>query len=466
MSEVDIYDNFLRHSALPTIWCPGCGNGIVLAAAIRAIEKMGWEKDAITAVSGIGCSSRAPSYIDVNSVQTTHGRAIAFATGIKMQKPEMNVVLFLGDGDCGAIGGNHFIHAAKRNIDMTVIVMNNYTYGMTGGQVSPTTPYNSYSSTSPFGSLEREIDLCRLAQAAGASFVARTTACHTKQLAKYIESGMKNQGFSVIECITPCPTGFGRRNGFRKVVEMYERLRKNSISLERSLKLGKQDLEGKIITGIFEKGPKPEFVHEYYEMLRRVAQNYEDKEFSLPVCETQEKVDHFEIRLSGSGGQGLVLAGVLLGEACITLGKNAVHSQSYGPEARGGASKSEVIVSDDAINFPEVICPDVLLTMTESSYIKYSENVKQGGVILVDSSRFNVPARRGVKVYSFPISEKAANDFGNLQAANVIALGILASIVSFLRLEALESAVNRRLGETNSRALKMGFEYGQKLIHS
>src|SRR5208283_4929764 len=147
-------NDYLRTTDFPTIWCPGCGHGIILKATLRAIAELEIDKDDVIAVSGIGCSARTPAYADFNSIQTTHGRALAFATGIKLQRPDKHVILFLGDGDCTAIGGNHLIHAARRNIDLTVILMNNMIYGMTGGQVSPTTPIEMYSSTTPFGNIE------------------------------------------------------------------------------------------------------------------------------------------------------------------------------------------------------------------------------------------------------------------------------------------------------------------------
>lgn len=233
MTNIDV-ESYLRNNAFPTIWCPGCGHGIVLKASIRAMQKMGWKKDEVIAVSGIGCSSRAPSYVDFCSIQTTHGRAIAFATGMKMSKPNMNVVLYLGDGDCCAIGGNHLIHAAKRNLDMTVIVMNNHIYGMTGGQVSPTTEYMAYTATSVYGNIEPELDVCGVAAAAGASFVARTTAYHVPQMMSLMEAAMKNKGFSLIEVVDPCPTSYGRRNKFKNPVAMYEQLRDNAVSVERA----------------------------------------------------------------------------------------------------------------------------------------------------------------------------------------------------------------------------------------
>lgn len=170
------YEYYLRLEHFPHIWCAGCGHGIVLKALLRAINKLNIPKDKVALVSGIGCSSRTPGYVDFNTLHTTHGRALAFATGIKMSNPDLVVIAVMGDGDCAAIGGNHFIHAARRNIDITVVVENNFIYGMTGGQVSPTTPYGVPATTAPYGALERPFDIINLAEGAGAIFGARATA--------------------------------------------------------------------------------------------------------------------------------------------------------------------------------------------------------------------------------------------------------------------------------------------------
>jgi len=175
-----VVHQYLRHNKkFPHVWCSGCSNGIVLGAIIRAVAELGIPKDDVMMVSGIGCTSRMPVYVDFNSLHTLHGRPIAFATGIKMFKPHMKVIVITGDGDATAIGGNHFIHAARRNIDLTVLVLNNNIYGMTGGQYSPTTPEGDFASTTPYGNIDEPFDICQLALGAGASFVARGTAFHS-----------------------------------------------------------------------------------------------------------------------------------------------------------------------------------------------------------------------------------------------------------------------------------------------
>lgn len=191
---------------LPHTWCAGCGNGIVLGAFIRAFKDSGIDEDKLVVVSGIGCSGRVTQYLNFDAIHTTHGRALAFATGIKLANPELKVVVMMGDGDALAIGGNHFIHAARRNIDLTTIIFNNSVYGMTGGQLSPTTPVNTKTTTTPYGNFENPFNIAELAIAAGASYVARWTTYHTKQLKKSIKEALLHKGFSVVEAITGCPT--------------------------------------------------------------------------------------------------------------------------------------------------------------------------------------------------------------------------------------------------------------------
>jgi len=256
------YDKYLRLSKFPLIWCPGCGDGIVLKAMLRAIDSIGLKKDDITMVSGIGCSSRLPGYVDFNTLHTTHGRAIAFATGVKIANPKMNVIVVTGDGDATAIGGNHYIHAARRNLDLTVILFNNNIYGMTGGQVSPTTPIGMKASTAPHGNREPAFNISGLAQAAGASFVARGTVHGAYMLEKLIERAILKKGFSVVEVLTPCPTAYGRRNRLGAGINMMHELRKDSVPLKKAAALTPEELDGKVVTGVLVDIDKPEYTEQ------------------------------------------------------------------------------------------------------------------------------------------------------------------------------------------------------------
>ncbi|RKY83327.1 2-oxoacid:ferredoxin oxidoreductase subunit beta [candidate division KSB1 bacterium] len=267
------YNYYLRLDKFPHIWCVGCGAGIILKAILRAIHRIGLSKDEVVMVSGIGCSSRTPGYVDFNTLHTTHGRALAFATGIKISKPEMTVLVITGDGDATAIGGNHYIHAARRNIDITTIIYNNYIYGMTGGQVSPTTPTGRKASTAPYGNPDHPFNISGLAEAAGASFVARATVYQAFLLDKFIEKAIRKRGFSVVEVITPCPTAFGRRNKIGNPVDMLYWIKNNSINIKKASSMNSEELKDKIITGIFVDKEIPEYTQVYKKIIDDLKKN-------------------------------------------------------------------------------------------------------------------------------------------------------------------------------------------------
>lgn len=459
---------YLRTAEFPTIWCPGCGHGIVAQAAIRACNDMGWDKDEVYAVSGIGCSARTPAYMDFNSIQTTHGRALAFATGMKMYRPEKKVFLMLGDGDCASIGGNHFIHSCKRNIDLTVIVLNNSIYGMTGGQVSPTTPHGSITTTTAYGNIDDPIDICKIAIAAGATFVARSTVYHAQQLPKLIKQGFENKGMSVIEILDPCPTGYGGRNGFKNVTEMYDKLKNMAVPVEKAAKMSEEEMEGKVAIGVLHKKPREEYLEKYERMVGNITKHNELTDLSGEKYEAEKMPGRrYEYRLSGAGGQGLLMSGIILSEAMIRQGRNAVQTQSYGVEARGGASRSEIVVSDDEISFPEVSVPDFLLAMSQASYDKFSSSIKSGGIILTDSTLVKAKKIDGASCYEYPITETAKEQFGEIKTANVIALGLISGICDFVAKDAVKKSVLNRLPEKvhelNNSAFEHGYIQGRKL---
>jgi 2-oxoglutarate ferredoxin oxidoreductase subunit beta len=260
----ELRHKYLRHhKKFPHVWCPGCGNGIVLGALIRAVERLGLEKDDVVFASGIGCSGRMSTYVDFNTMHTTHGRALTFATGIKLAKPPLNVIAVMGDGDATAIGGNHFIHAARRNLDLTAIIINNQIYGMTGGQASPTTPYGANSTTSSFSNIEHAFSIAELAVAAGASFVARGTVYHAVQLDKLIEKGIRNNGFSVVEIMSNCHVQFGRRNKMGDPVTMLNWFKEHAVSSENGSSMPPDSLDAKFTIGILADIDKPDYIAEY-----------------------------------------------------------------------------------------------------------------------------------------------------------------------------------------------------------
>ncbi len=264
---------YLRHDKkFPHVWCPGCGTGIILGALIRAIDRTGYEKDDIVLVSGIGCSGRMPVYVDFNTLHTTHGRALTFATGIKLANPNLTVIVIMGDGDAMAIGGNHFIHAARRNIDLTAIIVNNSIYGMTGGQYSPTTPYGMKATTALYSNIEQEFKISELAVTAGAVFVGRGTVYHAKLLDGLMEKAILKKGFGVVEVISHCHVQYGKQNLLGSAVDMMKWQRDNAVMVQRTKRMKPEELEGKIITGVLVDKELPIYQDEYDKVKERAKE--------------------------------------------------------------------------------------------------------------------------------------------------------------------------------------------------
>ncbi len=275
---------YFRENRLPHIWCPGCGHGTATGALVRAIAKLKLDKNKVVVVSGIGCSSRAPGYLDFDTLHTAHGRALAFATGIKLSRPELKVIVMTGDGDCTAIGGNHFIHAARRNIDITTIVMNNNIYGMTSGQYSPMTPKGMLGTTAPYGNVERSFDLAKLAIAAGATYVARATAYHAVLLEDVIGKALLNKGFSVVEAITQCPTYMGRKNKMGSAVDMLNWFKDSAVNVKAAAVLPPEKLVGKFLIGELYNQPESEFTAEYAAMVEQVRRRFDNFQGGVREC--------------------------------------------------------------------------------------------------------------------------------------------------------------------------------------
>lgn len=241
---------YLRPGKEVTTSCPGCGNGIIAHSVLRAINSLGLDIDAFTFVSGIGCAGWIPSpYFAADTLHTTHGRPIAFATGVKLSRPDRNVMVISGDGDLTAIGGNHLIHAARRDLDITVLCVNNRIYGMTGGQVAPTTPQGIRTTTTPAGNQERAFDLCRLAEAAGATFVARWTTAHPRQLTQAVRHALQHRGFAFLEVLSQCPVQYGKLSGEGRATDSLEFFKRNSVRLRQAGKLSADELEGRFVVG-------------------------------------------------------------------------------------------------------------------------------------------------------------------------------------------------------------------------
>ncbi|MCI0496879.1 MAG: 2-oxoacid:ferredoxin oxidoreductase subunit beta [Thermoplasmata archaeon] len=288
MSEMidanEIRRKYLRDGMLPTIFCNGCGHGNAIDYTFWAIEELGINMDDVALASGIGCSSRIPGYINADGLHTTHGRALAFATGIKAANPDMHVIVFTGDGDCTGIGGNHFIHAARRNIDMTVILLNNFIYGMTGGQLAPTAPKGSIATTAPYGNIEQPFNISELATALGAAYVARWPIFYPYQPIKSIKEGIQTPGFALIELMSPCPTAYGRRNKLGEIDQLWAWYEQNTILIEdyeKTMRYGTEEekaaVKEKFLIGIFQKAEKPGFFEAYDRMVKKLMANDDAK---------------------------------------------------------------------------------------------------------------------------------------------------------------------------------------------
>ena len=261
---------WLRKGRMPHIWCPGCGLGSATSYFIEAMEKLELPKEKIAVVSGIGCTGRIAGYLNMDSFHTTHGRAIPFATGLQLTKPDMKVIVFSGDGDLFAIGGNHLIHAARRNMSMTVLCVNNFNYGMTGGQLGPTTPMHAQSSTSPYGNYEHPFNLSHMAYASGATYVARWTVLHGKQLIDTIAEAVDKLGFSFVEILAPCPTGYGRPNKIGTGLDEMRFYKENSVIRHNIDPVEAEiDIHNRIVVGKFIDIDKPTYIQEMIEGVSR-----------------------------------------------------------------------------------------------------------------------------------------------------------------------------------------------------
>jgi 2-oxoglutarate ferredoxin oxidoreductase subunit beta len=270
--EDNTIDCYLRVDRIPHIWCAGCGIGPATGCFIRAIQRTGLDPDKIAVVSGIGCTGRVAGYVKLDSFHTTHGRALPFATGLKLGNPDLNPVVFSGDGDLIAIGGNHLIHSARRNIDMTVICINNFNYGMTGGQMGPTTPLEARSTTSPYGNFEYPFNVPYLVAASGATYVARWTVLHLRQLERSIAEALIKPGFSFIEVLSPCPTVYGRMNKLpRGLDEMRSYQQRCVIRNGADPKDADIALNGPIVVGKFVDIERPTFWDMFRQVLDRAG---------------------------------------------------------------------------------------------------------------------------------------------------------------------------------------------------
>lgn len=276
-TAAELRSTYLRREMFPTIFCDGCGIGNVLNYTLLAIDEVGLDLDRTVFVSGIGCSSRLSGYVNADGLHTTHGRALAFATGIKAARPDLNVIVFTGDGDGAGIGGNHLLHTIRRNSDMTVILVNNFIYGMTGGQSAPTTPDGGFTTTTPYGNIEHPLDVCELAKTLGAPYVARWPVTSPAQPIKSIAQGLRKRGFALIEMLTPCPTAYGRYNGLKGLEQIWQWYREHTVPIDEwewierfGTPEEREELRGKLKIGVFQDTERETFEDRWAALVERV----------------------------------------------------------------------------------------------------------------------------------------------------------------------------------------------------
>jgi len=460
----------LREDRLPHIWCSGCGIGSVVNAFVAAVDDVGLDWNKVSVISGIGCTGRVAGYMNTDSFHTTHGRAIPFAIGLGLARPDMKLVVFSGDGDLVAIGGNHLIHAARRNVDMTIICVNNFNYGMTGGQHGPTTHLMARTKTTPRGSVEYPFNLPLLMWACGASYVARWTALELVRLRHSIAEALQKPGFSFVEVIAPCPTNYGGRNRFRDAREELEYFKENTVLWDgEPLEEIGLELRGKIIVGKFVDRERESF----RERLQRYWPAWPPHPGPAPTTDPpaaqgvapqkKGRMARTEVRIAGAGGQGIMLAGMLLGTAATLYDRrNAVAIPSYGPESRGGASKSDIVISDEVIEYPKVSQPDVLVITFQESYDKYKRPRAEGCTLIAEEDLVKLDDEDKEIAWTIP-ALRWAREMGEERVFNMIMMGFVTAITGVVSPEAMKMAIRtrlRRLTELNLKAFDRGYEYG------
>jgi 2-oxoglutarate ferredoxin oxidoreductase subunit beta len=267
------YDKYLRTDKMPTLWCWGCGDGVILKSIIRAIDKLGWNMDDVCIVSGIGCSGRLSSYVNCNTVHTTHGRAVAYATGIKLANPDKHVIVVTGDGDGLAIGGNHTIHGCRRNIDLNHVVIDNFIYGLTNSQTSPTTPQGMWTVTAQYGNVDPNFDACKLAEGAGASFIARESVLDPKKLEKIFVEGFSHRGYSFFDIFSNCHINLGRKNKMGEAAQTLKWIDSRTVSKRKYDAMDEEERKGKFPVGVLKKDEEAVEYCDLYDKVIQAAQH-------------------------------------------------------------------------------------------------------------------------------------------------------------------------------------------------
>ena len=485
----------LRRQAMRrSIWCEGCGLGnmqrSIQVALMRQLgRKLGVDymdpagletlKNNVAMVSGIGCTSRMPGHLDFNTVHTTHGRSLAFASGLKMARPDLTVVLAAGDGDIFSIGGNHFIHAARRNLDMTLIVYDNHSYGMTGAQHSPTSPLGEVGASMPYGVFEPSFNLIDLAIGAGAGFVAQgavtTLQEHQDQLDELIAEGLAHKGFSFINVLGFCHTGWGTRNKRAEAFRYRQHIEQQIAPVERWRELAPEARAGLRPLGIIHRVDRPDLQSSpayaacVAKSRQAVAADAEELEDVSPRAASEACAQRTSMRFAGSGGQGVITAGEIALSAAVRAGKNGVFMKNYGPEARGGEAYSDVTISDGEIHYPQSEQLDVLVALNQETFDKFRKDVAPNGRILANATAvretYNDP-----RVIASPIGDLLAREVRPPKrelGINILALALALDYFGLMSREAVTAAVMKSVGKKNpvlnQKALATGFAEADRL---
>jgi len=470
-SEMEIdqhpYADVLRKEMMPNIWCSGCRIGRIKNTFIEAIQQLGYEADKCAVVSGIGCSSRVAGYLNLDTIHSTHGRAIPTALGVKLANPELNVSIMGGDGDILGIGGNHFLALGRHGLDVNVLCMNNFGYSMTGFQHGPTTPLGARTTTTTGGSPYVPINPVAVALAAGYTFVARSTSGHPYHLIDCLVSAMKNRGPSFVEILVPCIL-YERRNKIKSLEALY--LDKAEIKETLSKEdIDQNDFMKKISLGIFRDAPvreKPQLSPV------KSAKKSADKELDVKFKSRASGIKHMQIRMEGTGGQGIVQGGKVLILAAMNMDPklNSTLTKRYGPEMKGGSCLTDVLLSSQQIDYPFVETPDLLIMMSDLVARERGGEVviKDKGTIVVDESMVDLRSLetlpKTVKVFKIPATQIAREEFKVVVANNVL-MGYVCKTTSIIDKNCLKAAIVKSAPpgtkEMNLSAFEAGYKYGK-----
>jgi len=481
-----------RSNMRRNIWCEGCGLGnmqqSISVGLMRVLgERLGADffdpggieqiKNNIAMVSGIGCTSRMAGHLDANTLHTTHGRALAFASGLKMSRPDLTVVLAAGDGDIFAIGGNHFIHAARRNLDITLIVYDNRSYGMTGAQHSPTSPLGEVGASMPYGVFEPPFSPVDLAIGAGASFIAQgavtTLNEHQDQLDELIAMALEHRGFSLVNVVGACHTGWGARNKRSEALRYRRYLEGKVVPVERWREMSAGERRNLFPLGVIHRDERPDLQSSpaYLEARERAVSSQEEAAEAITLADVDplSRPRRTSIRFAGSGGQGVITGGEIILSAALQAGRHGVYTKNYGPEARGGEAYSDVIISEGDIHFPQPERLDVLVALNQETYDKFRGEVADGGRILVNSTAVR-ETRGDPRIVASPIGELLARDVRPPRrdlGINILAMAVTLGYLDLMPRAALEAAVMKSVGSKNPalnhKALAVGYAEAERL---